>query len=240
MDSSRIYGVHAVLEALRSDRMPIERIHVGRGVTSPTLRDLLELARAKKIPIRQEERATIEHLAPGARHQGVIAVVGAFAYAPLKALLDRDPPLIVILDGVEDPHNLGAVIRTAEAAGASGILVPERHTAPLGPAAFKTAAGALAHLPVARVTNLVRAIEELKGQGLWIVGVEPEGDRLWTEFDYTGPVAITLGGEHKGIRRLVREHCDALVRLPMLGKIESLNISVAAGVVLYEAVRQRS
>jgi 23S rRNA (guanosine2251-2'-O)-methyltransferase len=240
MDSSRIYGVHAVHEALLSGRTPIERIHISRGATTPTIKDVIDLAKEKGIPVRHEDRSTIDRMAPGARHQGVVAIAGEFPYAPFAALFERTPPFVVVLDGVEDPHNLGAVIRTAEGSGASGILVPERHSAPLGPAVSKTAAGALAHLPVVRATNLVRAIDELKERGLWIVGVDPAGDRLWTDFDYTGPIAITLGGEHKGIRRLVREHCDALVRLPMRGKIASLNISVAAGIVLYEVVRQRS
>jgi 23S rRNA (guanosine2251-2'-O)-methyltransferase len=240
MDSTRIYGVHAVYEALASGRVPIERIHVGRGVGVPKMREILDLARKGNIPVRMEDRAAIDRMAPGARHQGVVAVAGAFPYAPFDALFaGTGPPLIVVLDGVEDPHNLGAVLRTADACGVSGVLVPERHSAPLGPAVSKTAAGALAHVPVARVTNLVRALEDLKSRGLWVVGVDPGGDRLWTDFDYAGPVAIALGGEHKGIRRLVREHCDALVRLPMRGKIASLNISVAAGVDLYEAARQR-
>ena len=144
-----------------------------------------------------------------------------------------------MLDGVEDPHNLGAVIRTAEACGASGIVVPERHSAPLNATVVKASAGASAYVPIVRAKNLVSAIEEMKKRGLWVVGVDPTGTQDWTAFDYSSPVALVLGGEHRGLRRLVREHCDALVRLPMSGKIGSLNISVAAGIVLYEVVRQR-
>jgi 23S rRNA (guanosine2251-2'-O)-methyltransferase len=169
-----------------------------------------------------------------------VAITCEVKYAPFELLFKAEKPLIVVLDGVEDPHNFGAVIRTSEACGASGIVVPERHSAPLNATVFKASAGASAHLPVSRVTNLVNAIEDMKKQGLWVVGVDPKAKKLWTEYDYTGPVAVVLGGEHRGLRRLVREHCDILVQLPMLGKIESLNISVAAAVVLYEVVRQRT
>jgi 23S rRNA (guanosine2251-2'-O)-methyltransferase len=146
---------------------------------------------------------------------------------------------VIVLDGVEDTHNLGAVIRSAEAAGASGVVVPERHSAPLSATVAKASAGAVAHLPVVRVGNTVATLDDFKKQGMWVVGVDQEGDRLWTDFDYTTPVVLVFGGEHRGLRRLVREHCDALVRLPMLGKVTSLNVSVAAGVLLYEVVRQR-
>jgi 23S rRNA (guanosine2251-2'-O)-methyltransferase len=144
-----------------------------------------------------------------------------------------------MLDGVEDPHNLGAVIRTAEACKASGIVVPERHSAPLTSTVIKASAGATAYVPIVRAKNLVSAIDEIKKHGLWVVGVDPGGTQNWTDFDYKGPIAIVLGGEHRGLRRLVRQHCDVLVRIPMLGNIASLNISVAAGIVLYEVVRQR-
>jgi 23S rRNA (guanosine2251-2'-O)-methyltransferase len=147
---------------------------------------------------------------------------------------------VIVLDGVEDPHNFGAVIRTAEAGNVSGIVVPERHSAPLSDTVAKASAGALAHVPVVRVGNLVSFLDQIKKKGVWVVGVDASGEKLWTEFDYTGPIALVFGGEHRGLRRLVREHCDAVVRLPMLGKIESLNISVTAGVVLYEVVRQRA
>jgi 23S rRNA (guanosine2251-2'-O)-methyltransferase len=236
---NRICGVHAVYEALASGRQPLERIHVARETHSPKLKEILELARARGIPVRKEDRSVIDRIASGAVHQGIVAIGAEFTYAAFETLFSEKQPLVVVLDGVEDPHNLGAVIRTAEACGASGIVVPERHSAPLSATVAKTAAGALAHIPVVRVKNLVSAIDQLKERGLWIVGIDPTGDREWTNFDYTDSIALVLGGEHRGVRRLVRDHCDVLVRLPMRGKIASLNISVAAGVVLYEVLRQR-
>src|SRR5207244_9617229 len=164
-------------------------------------------------------------------------ISGEVGYADFDVLFRSEKPLIVVLDGVEDPHNLGAVIRTAEACGVSGIVVPERHSAPMSATVVKASAGASVHMPVVRVKNLVNALDEMKVRGVWVVGVDTAGTQEWTGFDYKGSIALVLGGEHRGLRRLVREHCDALVRLPMLGKIASLNISVAAGVVLYEVVR---
>jgi 23S rRNA (guanosine2251-2'-O)-methyltransferase len=236
---NRICGIHAVYEALVSRRTPIERIHVAREAHAGKLKEILELAREREVPVRKEERSVLDRMAGGTVHQGVIAVASALSYADLEALFRPDKPVVVVLDGVEDPHNLGAVIRTAEACKASGILVPERHSAPLSATVVKASAGASAYVPVARVKNLVNGIDALKDHGLWVVGIDPAGTRDWTDFDYTVPVALVLGGEHRGLRRLVREHCDVLVRLPMLGNIASLNISVAAAVVLYEVVRQR-
>jgi 23S rRNA (guanosine2251-2'-O)-methyltransferase len=235
----RICGVHAVYEALASDRPPIERIHIARESRSAKLKEILDLARDRGVPIRWEERPIIDRMADGAVHQGIIAISAALSYADFEVLFKPDQPLVVVLDGVEDPHNLGAVMRTAEACKASGIVVPERHSAPLSATVVKTSAGASSYIPVVRVKNLVNAIDEMKERGLWVVGLDPTGSKDWTSFDYRGPVAVVLGGEHRGLRRLVRERCDVLVRLPMLGKILSLNISVAAGVVLYEVVRQR-
>ena len=226
-------------EALASQRLPIERIHIARESHSAKLKEILDLARDRGVPVRWEERAILDGMADGEVHQGIIAISAAPGYADLDDLFKSEAPLIVALDGVEDPHNLGAVMRTAEACGASGIVVPERHSAPLSASVVKASAGASAYVPVVRVKNLVNAIDEMKERGLWVVGVDPAGTRDWTGFDYKSPIAIVLGGEHRGLRRLVREHCDVLVRLPMLGKIASLNISVAAGVVLYEVVRQR-
>jgi len=237
--TNRICGIHAVYEALASERLPIERVHVAREGHSVKLQAILDLARKRDIPIRKEERSVLDRMAEGGGHQGIVAITAALSYADFEVLFQRERPLVVVLDGVEDPHNLGAVIRTAEASNASGILVPERHSAPLTATVVKASAGASAYLPIVRVKNLVNGIDGLKQRGVWIVGIDPAGTREWTDFDYTGPIALVFGGEHRGLRRLVREHCDALVRLPMLGKIASLNVSVAAGVILYEVVRQR-
>lgn len=236
---SRICGVHAVYEALASRRQPIERIHIAREAHSGKVREILDLARERGVPVRKEDRVVLDRMAHGEVHQGIIAISAEVSYADFEVLFEPEKPLVVVLDGIEDPHNLGAVIRTAEASGASGVIVPERHSAPLSATVVKASAGAAAYVPVVRVKNLVAAIDELKERGLWVAGVDMAGTQDWTGFDYRGPVALVLGGEHRGLRRLVRERCDVLVRLPMLGKIASLNLSVAAGVVLYEAVRQR-
>jgi 23S rRNA (guanosine2251-2'-O)-methyltransferase len=235
-----ISGVHAVYEALASRRTTIERIHIAREANSTKIKEILELARAQGVPVRREERAVLNRMAGGTVHQGIIAISAALSYADFEVLFKPEKPVVLVLDGVEDPHNLGAVMRTAEACQAAGIVVPERHSAPLSATVAKASAGASAYLPVVRVTNVVSAIGTMKERGLWVVGVDPAGTRDWTGFDYNVPVALVFGGEHRGLRRLVKEHCDMLVRLPMLGKIESLNISVAAGIVLYEVLRQRS
>ena len=237
--NNKICGVHAVYEVLASHQ-PIERLHISREAHSPKLKEILDLAHQQDVPVRKEERGVLDRMAEGAVHQGIIAVVAALKYADFDVLFKPQNPLIVVLDGVEDPHNLGAVMRTAEACKASGIVVPERHSAPLTPTVVKASAGATAYIPVVRVKNLVSAIDEMKERGLWIVGIDPSGTQNWTDFDYKGSTALVLGGEHRGLRRLVREHCDVLVRIPMLGQIASLNISVAAGVVLYEVIRQRA
>jgi 23S rRNA (guanosine2251-2'-O)-methyltransferase len=236
---NRICGVHAVYEALVSRQLPIERIHIAREMHSTKLKEILGLAREHGVPVRKEERVVLDRLAEGTAHQGIIAISGALSYADFEVLFNAKNPLVVVLDGVEDPHNLGAVVRTADACAASGIVVPERHCASITPTVVKASAGAATYVPIVRVKNLVNALDEMKHRGLWVVGVDPAGTQLWTEFDYKGPIALALGGEHRGLRRLVREHCDVLVHIPMLGKIASLNISVAAGIVLYEVVRQR-
>ena len=236
---NRICGTHAVFEALSSGRLPIERIHIAREAHSHKLKEILQLAQEREIPVRKEERAVLDRLSNGTVHQGIIAITAALSYSDFESLFKSEKPLVIVLDGVEDPHNLGAVIRTADACGATGVLVPDRHSAPLSATVVKASAGASAYVPVVRAKNLVSVIDELKDRGLWIVGVDAGGTQEWTEFDYAVPIALVLGGEHRGLRRLVREHCDAVVRLPMFGKISSLNISVAAGIVLYEIVRQR-
>ncbi len=245
MADDTIAGVHPVYEALISGERVIERIHVVRGTHAGRLRHVLEEAEARRIPIRRENRDVLDRLASGSVHQGIVAISGSRAYVSLEALIERrtpggEPSLFVVLDEVQDPHNLGAVIRTAETAGATGVVVTERHSAPLSEAVSKASAGALEHLPVARVPNLVSALKGMKEKGVWVVGLDPEAETPWTAFDYSVPVALVLGGEHRGIRRLVREQCDVRVHLPVRGKVASLNVSVSAGVALYEVVRQRS
>lgn len=235
-----ILGVHPVYEALvRGDR-PIDRIHIRRGSLSGKVRRILELAESRGIPVRREDGDRLDRASGGRPHQGVMALAGgAPATVPLSELVGAPDPLILVLDLVQDPQNLGAMIRTAETAGATGVVVTERRSAPLSPAVARASAGAIEHVAIHRAGNLVAAIREMKSQGIWIVGVDPKGESLWTEFDYRVPVALVVGGEHRGIRRLVRESCDARVRLPLGGRVESLNVSVAAGIVLFEAVRQR-
>src|SRR2546422_534783 len=188
--TNRICGIHSLYEALASGRLPIERIHIAREAYSGKLKAILDLARERNIPVRREETSVLDRIAKGSAHQGVVAITAALSYANFEVLFERDRPLVVALDGVEDPHNLGAVIRTAEACNASGILVPERHSAPLSSTVVKASAGASAYVPVVRVKNLVKGIEELKERGVWVVGIDLGAVQDWTEFDYTGPIAL--------------------------------------------------
>jgi 23S rRNA (guanosine2251-2'-O)-methyltransferase len=238
-ESEAICGVRAVFEALASRRRPVERIHIAREASLSRFQDIIQSAQEQGVPVRREARAALDRLARGSIHQGIVAILGEFAYSSLEALFGSGKPLVVVLDGVEDPQNLGAVIRTSEACGVSGVIVPERHSAPLSAAVARASAGASAYVPVVRVTNLARTLVDLKERGLWVVGVDLVATQNWTAFDYKGPIALVFGGEHRGLRRLVRDQCDAIVGIPMLGKIKSLNVSAAAAVVLYEVVRQR-
>ena len=247
-DGSHIFGVQPVLEALRARARPVERVTVADGAHESRLQEIFELARAANVPVRRAPRTELQRLAAGANHQGVVATIAAARYADMGDLLDSlaarvgtdDPPLAVVLDGVEDPRNLGAIIRTVECAGGHGVFVPERRAAGLTEAVAKSAAGALEYVPVARAVNIVRLLEELKSRGIWTVGTAVDAGPAYSDWDWTQPCALVLGGEGEGMRRLVRERCDVLVSVPLRGKIESLNVSVAAGVVLYEAVRQRT
>jgi 23S rRNA (guanosine2251-2'-O)-methyltransferase len=197
--------------------------------------------------VRFEERNQLDRLADSKDHQGIVALVAARAAGTLDEILAvanagtgrGEKGLIVLLDGVEDPHNLGAVIRTSLAAGAHGVVIPERRAAGLTDTVARASAGALAHLPVAKVTNLARTMEELKEAGYWLVGLDERGDKNYTDVDYTSPTGIVLGGEGKGLHELTRKRCDFVVSLPTTGPVKSLNVSVAAGVVLFEALRQR-
>ena len=246
--SAKIYGVLPILEALRSGKRNVEQITIAEGAQINRLRDLLYLAKEQGIIINRVPKNTLaKFVEPGANHQGVVATIAAAKYANAEELLENliakigssDEPLTVVLDGVEDPRNLGAIARTAECAGAHGIFLPERRAVGLTETVAKTAAGALEYLPVAKVVNLNRLLEDLKERGIWIVGTSAQAKMSYSDWDWTIPSAIVLGGEGKGLHRLVEENCDALVKIPLSGKIESLNVSVAAGVILYEARRQR-
>jgi len=197
------------------------------------LQEIIELCRKRGIVVRFEPREALDRVANGAAHQGVVAVGAAHSYASYPAVL-AGAELIVLLDGVEDPHNLGAILRTAHAAGAAAVLIPERRAAGLTEAVAKAAAGALEHIAVARVGNISQTLEELKKRGFWIYGVDERGDRLYSAIDYARPAVFVLGGEGHGLHQQVRKHCDMVVRIPMAGAISSLNVSVAAGVVLFE------
>ena len=239
----KLTGIHAVKEALEAQR-PIDRIVLAKGRQDTRIEEIVQLARKKSIPVRFEDRSQLDRLANSKDHQGVVALAAARAAAALDDILasanQARAGLIILLDGVEDPHNLGAIVRTALAAGAHGVVIPERRAAGLTDTVARSSAGALAHLPVAKVTNLARTMEELKRAGYWLVGLDERADKTYTEVDYTPPVGIVLGSEGQGLHELTRKRCDFVVSLPTTGPVKSLNVSVAAGVVLFEAIRQRN
>jgi 23S rRNA (guanosine2251-2'-O)-methyltransferase len=240
-----VYGLNAVVEAMRAGKRSIDSITILESARPERIKSLLELARQKRIPVHRVPKLDV---GGDVRHQGVIARVAAARYADAEELLEAleqrigssDPPLALGLDGIEDPRNLGSILRTAECAGVHAVFVPERRATGLTDVVAKVAAGALEYVPVARVVNLVRLIEQMKARNIWVVGTASEAKQLYTEWDWKLPSVIMLGNEGQGLHRLVRESCDTLVRIPMMGNLDSLNVSVAAGVVLYEARRQRS
>jgi 23S rRNA (guanosine2251-2'-O)-methyltransferase len=231
-------GINPVAEALRAGH-PLERILVAKGAGGPRLQEIIELARRANVPLRFEARPSLDRLAGSPAHQGVVALGAASKYADLDDIAGR-AQMLVVLDGVEDPHNLGAIIRTAHAAGAGGIVVPERRAVGITDVVAKAAAGALEYLPVVRVGNINRALEDLKKRNYWIYGLDEGGDQDYDRVTYNSPAVLVFGGEGKGLHELVRRHCDALVRIPMEGKIPSLNVSVAVGVVLFDWKRRRA
>ena len=246
--ANQIYGLTPVLEALRAGHKRLEQITIAEGARHERLRELLDLARHARVPVHRAPRSALDRALPGVTHQGIVARTAAATYRDTDELLDElsarvgtpDPPLVLGLDAIEDPRNLGAILRTAECAGVAGVFIPERRAVGLTATVAKAAAGALERISVARVTNLVQLIEQLKQRNIWVIGAAADGTSDYTQWDWTVPSALFLGGEGSGLHRLVRERCDALVRIPLLGRIESLNVSVAAGIVLYEALRQRT
>ncbi len=231
-----IAGIHPVREALRG-RREIDRLLIARGAGGERLQEVIELARQANVAIRFEPREQLDRLAKTSAHQGVVALAAEFRYGTL-ADLAPEARLVVVLDGVEDPHNLGAIVRTAECAGATAVIVPERRSAGVTDVTSKAAAGALEYLPLLRVVNLNRTLEALKERGFWIYGLDERGTASCGETDFAAPTAFVLGGEGHGLHEQVRKHCDELVRIPVYGRTPSLNVSVAAGVVLFEWARR--
>jgi 23S rRNA (guanosine2251-2'-O)-methyltransferase len=237
-----IYGINSVGEALKARGRAFEWVGVAKERHDLRLQRLIEECRKQSVPIRFLQRAELDQLAGNNSHQGVVAVTSTKQYNDLDDVIEGkrgEHSLIVVLDGVEDPHNLGAILRTADAAGADGAIIPERRAAGITGTVAKASAGASAHLPVAKVTNIARTLEELKSKNIWTVGLDQRAPQRYDQIDYKMDCAIVLGGEGKGLHDLVKRKCDFLVSIPMLGMVSSLNVSVAGGVVLYEAVRQR-
>ena len=243
--SDLLYGIHPILEALRSAERQIEGIYLQHGRKGREIDEVLTLAKSKRVTIDFRPKEALDRLTGLAHHQGAVAMVAAKAYLSLDELMavvasTERPPLLLILDGIEDPHNLGAILRTAEAAGVDGVIIPERRAVGLTATVAKASAGAIEYLPVARVVNLSQTIERLKKGNFWIYALDGKGDQNFLSIDYRGALALVIGGEGRGIRPLVAAHCDARIHIPMKGRVSSLNVSVAVGVLLYEVLRQRT
>jgi 23S rRNA (guanosine2251-2'-O)-methyltransferase len=235
---ARVHGINPVLEALKAGR--VSAVRVGAR-SDPRLQHVVRVAESAGVPVRRVDPDELESLARGAAHQGVVADVRAARDYSVEDLVRgaAGAPLLVVLDGIEDPHNVGAIVRSVDACGAHGVIRQTRRSASLDSAAVKASAGALMHVPVADVVNVARAVEELKGLGVWTVGLAGDAAQPYDTVDLALPTAIVLGAEGSGLRRLVRERCDLVVSIPMRGHVDSLNVSVAAGVMLFEAMRQR-
>jgi 23S rRNA (guanosine2251-2'-O)-methyltransferase len=243
MSDEILFGRNSVMEALKGGRS-INKILIAKGERHGSIREIIGMAKAQGLVVQEVEAAKLEAIAGGARHQGIAASVAPVAYVEWedivgKARQKNEEPFMVLLDELEDPHNFGAILRTADAAGVHGVLVPKRRSCPLSGAVAKAAAGAVEYVPVARIGNIVQTMKELKEQGLWIVGADMDGDKPYYDTDLTGPLVIVVGSEGQGIGRLVKENCDFLVKIPMRGKMTSLNASVACSLLLYEVLRQR-
>lgn len=237
-----VAGRNAVIEVLKGNRS-VNRLLVANGSAEGSMRELIAVAKEKGINIQFYDRSKLDAMAPGIRHQGVLAQVPPVQYAELEDILqiarDRnEPPFIVLLDELEDPHNLGAILRTADAAGVHGVLIPKHRSCPLSATVAKTSAGAVEHVPVARIGNMVQTIKKLKKEGLWVAAADMDGTDYY-DTDLTGSLLLVIGSEGQGVGRLIKEQCDFVVRIPMVGKINSLNASVAGSILMYEAMKQR-
>jgi 23S rRNA (guanosine2251-2'-O)-methyltransferase len=237
-----IYGINAVTEALKARGRAFEWVGMAKERHDLRLQRLIEDCRRLSVPVRFVHRTELDRMAGNAAHQGVVAVTSAKQYSDLDDVVEAKRgrySLVVVVDGVEDPHNLGAILRTADAAGADGVIIPERRAVGVTGTVTKASAGASEYLPIAKVTNIARTVEELKDRNIWTVGLDEQGEQIYDSLDYKMDCALVLGAEGKGLHDLVKKKCDFLVSIPMLGKVPSLNVSVAAAVVLYEIVRQR-
>jgi 23S rRNA (guanosine2251-2'-O)-methyltransferase len=236
-------GFHAVEEALAAGR-PLDRIVIARGRHGERVEAIVQQAKSRGVPVRFEDRQQLDRLAGTRDHQGVAALAAAKKSVELEDLIAENAAsngqgLLVLLDGVEDPHNLGAIVRSSLAAGAQGVVIPERRAAGLTDTVERASAGALAHLPIARVKNLVRAMEQMKEAGYWLVGLDERAEKTYTDVDLKGSIGLVLGSEGEGLHELTRKRCDFLVSIPTMGPVRSLNVSVAAGIMLFETIRQR-
>lgn len=242
LSEDMVAGRNAVMEALKGSRS-VNKLMIANGSTEGSIKEIIAVAKEKGVNIQYWDRSKLDSIARGIRHQGVLAQVAPVQYAELEDILqvakDRnEPPFIVLLDELEDPHNLGAILRTADAAGVHGVLIPKHRSCPLSATVAKTSAGAVEHVPVARVGNLVQTIKKLKQEGLWVAAADMDGKDYY-DTDLTGPLLLIIGSEGQGVGRLVKEQCDFVVRIPMVGKINSLNASVAGSILMYEAMKQR-
>lgn len=242
MKQEYIVGRNPVLEVLKTEK-EIEKIYVSKGELKGSIKKIISIAKDKKIVIQYVDKKKLDQIANGINHQGVAALVTPYDYCSIDDILNKakeseKPPFIIILDGIEDPHNLGSIIRTAECAGADGIIIPKRRAAQVTETVYKSSAGAVEHMLIAKVSNIPNTIDRLKEEGLWIYGADANGENYYFDVDLKGPVALVIGSEGKGISRLVKEKCDFLVKIPMYGKVSSLNASNAASILIYEVVRQ--
>lgn len=236
-------GINSVTEALRGSRK-FYKVYIGKEGSNPRIEEIVNLARKKSVAVKMTDRAELDRLHPQAPHQGVVAEVEPYQYADLDDVMARvamagEKALLLVLDGIEDPQNLGSIIRTAECAGVDGIILPRHHSAAITPTVVRASAGAAEHIAVVQETNLVNTLKELKKAGMWVIGADMDGSAEYFHTDMPRPAVLVIGGEGRGVRRLVKENCDIIVRIPMYGKVNSLNASVSAALLIYELVRQR-
>ncbi len=242
-DQLYIMGKNSVFEALQSERS-INKIYIAEGIQKSSLHKLLTLAKMKNIITQYSPKKRLDQMTQNGNHQGIVASVAAYDYVELNEIVTNakskeKQPFLVLLDEIEDPHNLGSILRSCDVVGVDGVIIPKRRSVGLTTTVSKTSAGAIEHVPVSRVTNMVQTIDWLKDEGFWIVGTDASAEQMYHEIDYKLPIVIVIGSEGKGISRLLKEKCDFMVKLPMMGHVNSLNASVAAGIMLYEVYRNR-